>query len=94
MTFRAYLLGAVDDEITSGVEWTLVELTQVSVRQAAQQTVGGAKHDGNFTNESLLVLSLQLVLPLLYDGLCDVNVKGGRVPEGGVTQQHRPGEYK
>lgn len=33
---RVYLLGAVDDEITSGVQRTLVELTKVSVCQATQ----------------------------------------------------------
>lgn len=72
-----YLLGAVDDEITPRVQRTLIELTQVSVRQATEQAVGGAKHDGNFTDEGLLVLSLQLILPFLYDGLCDVNIQGG-----------------
>lgn len=37
---RLYLLRAVDDEITSGVQRTLVELTKVSVCQATQQAVG------------------------------------------------------
>lgn len=74
---KVYLLRAIDDEITSRVERTLVKLTEVSVCQATQQAIGRAKHDGNFTNEGFLVLSLQLVLPLLYYGLCDVNVQGG-----------------
>ncbi len=84
---RAYLLGSIDDEITSRVKWTLIKLTQVSVCQATQQTVGRAKHYGNFTNEGLLVLSLQLVLPLLYDGLCDVNIEGGRVAVEGQVKE-------
>ncbi len=33
---RVYLFGAVDDEITTRIERTFVELTQVSVCQAAQ----------------------------------------------------------
>lgn len=87
---RAYLLRTVDDEITSRVQGTLVEFTKVSVCQATQQAVCWAKHDGNFTNEGFLVLSLNLVLTLLYDGLCDVYVQGGRVPEevgGNMSEQ-------
>lgn len=75
-----HLLRAVDDEITSRVQWTLVQLTEVAVRQAAQQAISRAEHDGNFADEGLLVLRLDLLLPLLYDGLCYVHVKWGRVP--------------
>lgn len=88
----AHLLWTVDDEITTGVQRTLVELAQISIRQAAQQAVGGAKHDGNFTDEGLLVLSLQVVFAFLYDGLCDVDIQGGGVPEvGGADRCKRWG---
>lgn len=80
-----HLLRAVDNEVASGVQWALVELTQVTVRQAAQQTVGGAKHDGNLADEGLLVLGLDLLLALLHDGLGDVHVQGSRVPAGGSS---------
>ena len=85
-----YLLGAVDDEVAPGVQGTLVELTQITIRQAAQQAVGGAEHDGDFTDEGLLVLGQQLVLALLDDGLGDVHVERGRVPRrraGGGDQK-------
>lgn len=87
----AYLLWAIDDEITSGVQRTFIEFTEVSVRQATQQAVSGAQHDGNFTNKGFLVLGLNLILPLLYDGLCDVNIQGGWIPAriGGRSGEHR-----
>lgn len=75
------LLGAIDDEVAARVERTLVELTQVTIRQAAQQAVGGAEHDGNFADEGFLVLRLLLLLSLLYDGLGDVDVQRSRVPK-------------
>lgn len=80
----SHLLGAVDNEVASGVQWALVKLTQVTVRQAAQQTVGGAKHDGNLADEGLLVLRLDLLLALLHDGLGDVHIEGSRIPTGGL----------
>lgn len=91
MTQAAHLLRTVDDEIPSGVQRTLVELAQISIRQAAQQAVGGAKHDGNFPNEGLLVLCLQLLFTFLYNGLCDVNIQGGRVPERRQTGESEEG---
>lgn len=83
LTAAPYLLGAIDDEVASGVQRALIELAQVTVRQAAQQAVGGAKHDGNLADEGLLVLRLDLLLALLNDGLGDVHVEGCRVPAGG-----------
>lgn len=80
---RAYLLRPVDDEIASRIKRTLVQLTKVSVGQATQEAVGGAEHNGDFTNEGFLMLCLNLVLALLDDRLCDVNIQGGRIPEVG-----------
>lgn len=80
---RAYLLRAIDDEITPRIKRTLVQLAEVSVCQATQEAVRGAKHDGDFTNEGFLMLRLNLVLPLLDDRLCDVNIQGSRIPEEG-----------
>lgn len=79
----AYLLRPIDDEIASRIKRTLVQLTKVSVRQATQEAVCGAEHDGDFTNEGFLMLCLNLVLPLLDDRLCDVHIQGGRIPEVG-----------
>ena len=83
---RAYLLRTIDDEVAPGIKRTLIKLTQVSVCQAAQEAVCGAEHDRNFTNEGFLMLGLNLVLPLLDDGLCDVDIQGSRITEEeGVT---------
>lgn len=76
-----YLFRTIDDEITSRIKRTLIKLAKVSICQATQEAVCGAKHDGDFTNEGFLMLSLNLVLPLLDDRLCDVNIQRRRIPE-------------
>ncbi len=44
-----HLLWTVDDEISAGVEGTLVQLCQISVCHAVEQTVRGTQHDRDFT---------------------------------------------
>ena len=46
---RAYLFRSVDNEVAAGVQRTLVELGQISVREARQQTVRGPEHNRNLT---------------------------------------------
>lgn len=98
LTFSAYLLRTIDDEIASRIKWTLIKLTKVSVCQAAQEAVCGAEHDGDFTNECFLMLCLNLVLPLLDDGLSDVDIQGRRIPEEAGLIRHvrgiRWGQHK
>lgn len=44
----ANLLWSIDDEVSSGVEGTLVQLCQVSVRHAVEEAVVGAQHNRDF----------------------------------------------
>ena len=79
-----HLLRPVDDEVPPGVERTLVQLSQVSVRHPGQQAVGRAHHDRDLADERLLVLRLDRVLPILHHRLGDVHVEGrgvGEVPQ-------------
>jgi len=77
-----HLLRAVDDEVSAGVKGTLVQLRQVTVSEARQETVGGAQHDGDFADERLLVLGLHWVFIWLYHSLCNVHIQWRRVPAG------------
>ncbi len=79
------LLRTIDDEVASRVQWALVQLTKITICQAAQETVRGTEHDGNFANEGFLVLCLQLLFPLFYDGLCDIHIQRGRIPASHST---------
>ena len=81
-----HLLRPVDDEVPPGVERTLVQLGQVSVRHPGQQAVGRAHHDRNLADERLLVLRLDRVLPVLHHRLGDVHIEGRGVGE--VPQPH------
>ena len=65
-----YVLKSVCCQLTS----------QITIREATQQTVGRAKHDGNFADERLLVLGLLRFLVLTNHCLGDVHVQRGRVP--------------
>ena len=75
------LLGPVDDEVAARIQRALVQLRQISVSHATEETVRGAQHDGDLANEGLGVLSLDGFLSVFGHGLEDVDVEGRRISE-------------
>jgi len=73
------LLRAVDDEVAAGIQRTLVQLSEISVREAVQQTVRRSQHYRDLANERLLVLCFYWCLSLAEDGLRYVDVQWSRV---------------
>ena len=86
-----YLLRAIDNKVSSRIKRTLVQFSQISVRQSWQQTVRRSQHDWNLANECLLMSSLLGILSISVDCLNDVNIKGSRVcqvSESGFIRHH------
>lgn len=77
---KTNLLWTIDDEVASRVQWAFVQLTEITICQAAQQTVRGTEHDGNFAYKRFLMLRLLLLFSILYDSLCDVHIQRGGIP--------------
>ena len=75
-----HLLRAVDDEISAGVQGTLVKLREIAVCQPVEQAVRGSQHDRDLAHKGLLVLGLYGVLPISDHGLGDVYIEWCRVP--------------
>lgn len=86
------LLGPVDDKVPPRVKGTLVQFRQVTICESAKQTVGGAKHDGDLSDEGLCVLLFHWLLVLSLGHLGDVHIEGGgvsEVPEASLVRHER-----
>lgn len=74
-----HFLWAVNDEVSAGIQRTLVQFCEITIRQSVQQTIRGAKHDGNLANERLLMLCFHRILAFLDHCLRNVHIKWSRI---------------
>ena len=76
-----HFLGTVDDEVASRVEWTLVQLSQITIVETTEEAVRRTQHDWDLADERLQMLRLNWILLIGKYRLGYVHIQRRRVPE-------------
>ena len=72
-------LRAINDEVSTRVKRTFIELSEITVSKSTQHTVRWPQHDGNLADECLLMLCFYWVFSFFQHRLCDVHIQRCRV---------------